>query len=255
MKPDGVATTPAEPAEDVVEPVPEGAANQEQVQQDLSPSSPQPENPENVSEQEGANATLLPGMEVNGKPKDKSKAPVKPKPAGTKATTTTGTVSRPATAQNRVANGVTKTASNGASKKPVSMTSEMKKKSAQVKKVPTASAVPPRAQVKAAEQKAVGSARAIPSTSSGIRKTAAAATSSTLSKKPVAAGSNATLKPKTTGTTQMNYSAPFQSLSFSQPIYSSLLQCQSLLLHLLPKPVFQLLPKLPLFPRQPGTVM
>ncbi|KAF4075212.1 hypothetical protein AMELA_G00231870 [Ameiurus melas] len=204
MKPDGVATTPAEPADDVVESVPEAAGNEEQVQQDLTPS-PQPEKLDNVGGQEGANSTMPPPeKEVNGKfskPKDKTKAPVKTKPAtaGTKASTTTGTASRPATAQNQVANGVMKKASNGASKKLVSMSSEMKKSapvraSTQVKKEPIAT-VPPRTQVKAAERKAVGS---VPSTSSGTRKMAAATTLSTLSKKPVTGGSNAAVKPKTT---------------------------------------------------------
>ncbi|XP_026787464.3 mucin-17 [Pangasianodon hypophthalmus] len=202
MKPDGVATTPAEPTDDVVEPVPEAAATEEQVQQDSSPSSPQPNKPENEGEQEGANSTLPPpAKEVNGKfskPKDKTKAPMKTKPASTKATITTGAASRPTTTQSQVANGVMKTASNGASKKPMSMTSEIKKNapvgaSTQVKKVPTA----PRMQVKAAEQKAVTSARPVSSTSSGTRKTVAAS-SSTLSKKPVTGGSNAVVKPKTT---------------------------------------------------------
>lgn len=220
MKPDGVATTPSEPA-DLVEPVPEEAASEDQVQQDSSPSCPQPAVPENEGEQERSNSTLPPPeKEVNGKfskPKDKTKAPVKIKPgtAGTKATTTAGAASRPATAQSRVANGVMKTTLNSASKKPVSMTSEMKKSapvgaSAQVKKVPTATTGAPRTQVKAAERNAVGYARTVPSTSSGTRKTTAA-TSSTPSKKPVTGGSNVAVKPKTTGTAQQNYSAPILS--------------------------------------------
>lgn len=210
MKPDGDTTTPAEPA-DVVEPAPEAATNEEQVQQDLSPSSPQGEKPENESGQEGANATLPPpGEEVDGKfskPKDKTKAPVKPKfgTAGTKMTTATGATSRPVTAQSRAANGV-KAASNGACKKPVNMTAAITKKSApvrasaQVKKVPTATTVPPRMQVKAGEKKAAGPARPVPSTGSGTGKKAAVATSTTLNKKPVTAGSNAPLKPRSTGT-------------------------------------------------------
>lgn len=215
MKPDGDATTPAEPA-DVVEPVPEAAANEEQVQQGSSPSSPQREKPENEGEQEGANATHPPSEEINGKfskPKDKTKAPVKPKfgTAGSKVTTTTNGASRPATASSRVANGVMKAASTGASKKPVNISAEMTKKSApvgasaQVKKVPTAATGPSRTLVKAAEKKPAGSARPVPTTSSGMRKTAAA--SSTLSRKPVTSASNAALKPKSTGTVLQNYSA------------------------------------------------
>ncbi|MCJ8747989.1 hypothetical protein PDJAM_G00159750 [Pangasius djambal] len=223
MKPDGVATTPAEPTDDVVEPVPEAAANE--VQQGSSPSSPQPEKPENEGEQEGANSTLPPpAKEVNGKfskPKDKTKALIKTKPASTKATITTGAASRPTTTQSQVANGVMKTASNTASKKPMSMTSEIKKNapvgaSTQVKKVPTA----PRMQVKAAEQKAVGSARPVPSTNSGTRKTVAAS-SSTLSKKPVTGGSNAVVKPKTTAPRPATASAAKASVS-AAPIAASI---------------------------------
>ncbi|KAK2818037.1 hypothetical protein Q7C36_021970 [Tachysurus vachellii] len=202
MKPDGVATTPAEPAEVVVEPVPEVAANEEQVQQVSSPSSSQLEKLENESEQDGATIALpLPGREVNGKvskPKVKTKAPIKamPSTAGTKATTTTGAASRPATAQSRVANGVTKMVSNSASKKP-----EMKKSttvgvSPQLKKVPTATTVAPRTQVKAAERKTAGSVRAVTSTSSGARKPTA--TSQALNSRPVTGGNNAAVKPKTT---------------------------------------------------------
>ncbi|TSK17929.1 hypothetical protein Baya_1309 [Bagarius yarrelli] len=207
MKPDGVATTPAEPPEDVVEPVPEAAANEELVQQDPSPSSTQPENDENQGKQEGAPSTLPPpGKEVNGKfskPKDKTKAPVKTKPgtAGIKSTTTAGAASRFATAESRAANGVKKTASVGVNKKPASMTSELKKSapvgaSSQVKKVPTATTVASRTQVKVAEQKAVGSARPISSTSSVTRKPAAA-TSQALSNKSAVGGSNVPVKPKT----------------------------------------------------------
>lgn len=227
MKPDGVATT--EPADDVVEPVPQAAEKEEQVQQDSSPSSLQHEKPENEGEQEGANSTLPPsGKEVNGKvskPKSTTKAPVKTKPgtASTKASNTTGAAARPATTQSRAANGVMKAVSNGASKKPASMI-EMKKKNApvgaaaQVKKVPTAASVAPRTQVKAAERKAVGSAGAVPSTSSGVRK--AAATSSTLSKKPVAGGSSTLFKPKSTGTARQNFcQLVFFFYHFAQPIY------------------------------------
>lgn len=214
MKPDGVAATPAEPADNVVESVPEAAANGEQVQQDPSPLSPQLEKPEHEGmQEEGATSTLpLSGREVNGKfstSKDKTTAPVKTKPrtAGVKATATTGAAPRPATATSRVANGVMKIPSNGASKKPVSKTSEVKKSATvkvapQVKKVPTATAIAPRPQVKTAERKAVGSAKPVPSTSGGIRKTAAAPTSQALSTKPVAGASNAAVKPKTTGTVQ-----------------------------------------------------
>lgn len=212
MKPDGVATTPAEPGEDVLEPVPEVASSEEQVQQDSSPTSSQLEKVENEGEQDGAtSAPPLPGKEVNGKfsrPKVKTTAPIKTKPstAGTKSTTTTGASSRPPTAQSRVGNGVMKTALNGASKKPMSMNSEMKKSapvgvSSQVKKGPVALTVAPRTQVKAAERKAVGSARPVPSTSSGARKTGAA-TSQALNSKPVTGGSNVAVKPKTTGTVQ-----------------------------------------------------
>ncbi|KAK3510601.1 hypothetical protein QTP70_011792 [Hemibagrus guttatus] len=207
MKPDGVATTPAEPGEDVVEPVPEVAASEEQVQQDSSPSSSQLEKVENEGEQDGAtSAPPLPGKVVNGKiskPKVKTTAPIKTKlsTAGTKATMT-GTASRPPTAQSRVGSGVMKTVSNGVSKKPMSMNSEMKKSapvgvSSQVKKGPAATTVGPRTPVKAAERKAVGSARPVPSTSSGARKTGAAI-SQALNSKPVTGGSNAAIKPKTT---------------------------------------------------------
>lgn len=206
MKPDGVATTPGEPSDEVVEPVPEAAANEEQVQQDFNPSPIQTERPENEGEQEGANSTLPPPKkEVDGKfskPKDKAKAPVKTKPGttGTKATTLPSAASRPGTAHSRVANGGVKAAVNSASKKPVGVTTEMKKKSApagtsaQVKKVPGAPTVPPRTQVKATERQAVASARPAPSASSGMRKTTAA-TSSALSK---TGGSNTAVKPKTT---------------------------------------------------------
>lgn len=231
MKPDGVATTPAEPAEDVVEPVPVVVANEEQVQQVSSPSSSQLVKLENESKQDGATLALpLPGKEVNGKvskPKVKTKAPIKTKPstAGTKATTTTGAASRPATAQSRVANGVTKIVSNSASKKP-----EMKKSttvgvSPQLKKVPTATTVAPRTQVKAAERKTVSSVRPVTSTSSGARKPTA--TSQALNSRLVTGGNNAAVKPKTTGTAQQKYSAPILSHcslyfnSIAQPNYLS----------------------------------
>ncbi|KAI5618408.1 hypothetical protein C0J50_21996 [Silurus asotus] len=222
MKPDGVATTPAEPADDAVEPVPGAAVNEEQEHQDSSPSSPQPEKPQNEGMQEGAHAVLPPlDKEVNGKflkPKDKTKAPVKTK-LGTKATTTTGPTSRSTTAQSRVANGVMKTASIGASKKPASTATEMKSTSggtsAQVKKVPTATTVAPRMQMKAAERKAVGSSRPVPPTSSGVRKTAAGTTSLTLGKMPVAGASNASFKPKTTAPRPTH--APTAKASVSAP--------------------------------------
>lgn len=205
MKPDGVAATPGEPSDEAVEPVPEAAADTEQVQQDLNLSPIRTERPENEGEQEGANSTLPPPKKEVGKfskPKDKAKAPVKTKPgtAGTKATTLPSAASRPGTAQSRMANGGMKAAINSASKKPVGVTTEMKKRSApagtsaQVKKVPGAPTVPPRTQVKATERRAIASARPAPSASSGTIKTTAATSSASGKTR----GSNAAVKPKTT---------------------------------------------------------
>ncbi|XP_062865710.1 uncharacterized protein prr36a isoform X2 [Trichomycterus rosablanca] len=201
MKPDGVATTPADPTEVVVEPENDTGSNG-QPQLDQSPPS-QPENSENVQTVENSTAALSQN-EFNGKmldPKTKTKVPGKTKPStvGTKASNASGVASRPATAQGRVPNGVAKAASNSLAKKPVAVTSDTKKTTsfgvgAQPKKGPTASAVEPRTQVKAAERKPVWAAKpAVTSANGWTRPQTASTVQSAASKKPPS-----TVKPKTT---------------------------------------------------------
>ncbi|XP_007253181.3 platelet binding protein GspB [Astyanax mexicanus] len=207
MKPDGVSTTPPEPTEALgASAVAEDVAGEEQPQEEQNQSPPQPEELENV--QKVADSTAPPPeKEANGKtsgPKNGTKAPVKTK-FGTTAPKTSSAVSRPAPAQSRVANGVSRPATNGAAKKPANapVAAGVKKPTstgaaAQVKKGPTAATAAPRTQTKVAERKPVGTARpAVASTSSGTKPVAANAATA-LNKRPAAAANNAAPKPKTT---------------------------------------------------------
>ncbi|KAI4871982.1 hypothetical protein NFI96_034506, partial [Prochilodus magdalenae] len=199
MKPDDVATVPAEPTE-TLEPaaVAEEAASEEQLQEDQSQSPPQHEEPENL---QGAGSTAPPPEKKTNiktsQPTNKTKAPVKTKPGTAVTKTATSAASRPAPAQNRVANGVVRTTANGATKKPVAAAPEMKKTAptAAAKKGPAAAA--PRTQMKVADRKPVGTARpAVASTNSSTKPVASTTAATSLSKKPAPGVSSAAVKPK-----------------------------------------------------------
>ncbi|KAL6481653.1 hypothetical protein MHYP_G00097330 [Metynnis hypsauchen] len=203
MKPDDVATVPAEPTEALeAAAIAEEAANEEQLQEEIQ-SPPQHEEPR----KEGADSTAPPPeKKINGKTlqsTDKTKAPVKNKPSTAVTKTTTSAASRPAPAQNRVANGVTRTAANGATKKTAPAASEAKKSvpvgaAAQAKKGPTVAAVALRTSTKATERKPIGPTKpAVASTNSGT-KPGAVANATSLGKKPATAANSAAVKPKTT---------------------------------------------------------
>ncbi|XP_036419276.1 protein piccolo [Colossoma macropomum] len=205
MKPDDVATVPAEPTEaPEAAAIAEEAATEEQLQEE-SPSPPQHEEPKNL--QEGADSIAPPPeKKTNSKtsqPANKTKAPVKNKPSTAVTKTTTSAASRSAPAQNRVANGVTRTAANGATKRPATAASEAKKTvpvgaAAQAKKGPAAT-VALRTPTKVAERKPVGTTRpAVASTNSGTKPGAVANATASLGKKPATASNSAAVKPKTT---------------------------------------------------------
>ncbi|KAJ8251669.1 hypothetical protein GJAV_G00223840 [Gymnothorax javanicus] len=155
MKPDGVATAVMEPMDGGAEPVMEEPPAGEEPGQDSPPS--QPGGEEGPGPQEAAPPAAKAGSGGKaGEAKGKAKGPLKTKPGAKTATGTTGPGSRPGTAQNRNANGVQKSLTNGVPKKP-STTAPEKKKA-----VP--SATPPKrpvgtATTKMADRKPAGAVR------------------------------------------------------------------------------------------------
>ncbi len=226
MKPDGVATAPSEPMEaegvatapsepmeaEGTEPITKPTCNDGASQNGTTPS--QPDEPQN---EQAAPPTV---KEASGKAEDaksKSKSLVK----GKIAAATTGPGTRPKATQNRVANGLTKTASSTLTKKPlpVSTAAPDKKKptttvgSSGPSKKPVGSSTAiatSRAQSKATTAGTCKSTTTI--TASRTKTGLLASTATSLSKRPATAATSAATKPKTTGKMAWNVLSHLQSL-------------------------------------------
>nr|XP_055060681.1 LOW QUALITY PROTEIN: pneumococcal serine-rich repeat protein [Misgurnus anguillicaudatus] len=197
MKPDGVATEPSEPVEaEGLEPIAEPNDNEGMSQNGTAPTPPHPDEPLN---QQDAPSTVkeAPGKAVE--PKGKSKAPLKGKTTAGPATTGPGT--RPKTTQSRVANGVTKTATSMAAKKPATTSTAEKKPStaagapAPSKKPAGSSTATSRAQPGVT---AVGTSRTTTTTTKVTKTGTAVSTATGVSRRPATAPASAATKPKTT---------------------------------------------------------
>ncbi|KAK7161403.1 hypothetical protein R3I94_004167 [Phoxinus phoxinus] len=212
MKPDGVATSPAEPMEtEGTEPVTDPASSDGGSPNGTS-SSPPPQPDEPQIEQ----AAPLTGKEDPGKAvdaKSKSKCPVKGKTTAA-GPATTGPGTRPKATQSRAANGLTKTTASTLTKKPIPVATnatDKKKSTTNVgqsgpskKPVGSSTAVATsRAQPKATT---VGTSRSMTTTAaSGTKTGTAVGTATSLTRRPA---TSAATKPKATAPAPRPAAAP-----------------------------------------------
>ncbi|KAJ8378535.1 hypothetical protein AAFF_G00239180 [Aldrovandia affinis] len=209
MKPDGVDTTA--PMEALgAEPVMEGPAGEEELQQ-VAPPTLQPEEEAKQQEQQPEAQTAPPAPKEGSRkptdPKAKTKGPTKTKPgtAGAKTTGTSGPGARPGVGQNRLLNGVQKPLANGVAKKATTTTTALEKKkpttttTAPKRPVGLGAAPPARPPVKVADRKPVGAPRpATAPSGTGGAKTGAAAAAQPNKKVSTAPVNGVKAKPRTT---------------------------------------------------------
>ncbi|XP_061079082.1 nascent polypeptide-associated complex subunit alpha, muscle-specific form-like [Conger conger] len=211
MKPDGVATAAMEPMDTGAEPVTEGPPAGEEPAQAPPPEQPGEAGPS--PEETTAPPVAKPGSggkAAEAKAKAKGPAKAKPGAVGSKtAAGTTGPGARPGAGQNRPANGVQKSLTNGVGKKTGVAAPEKKASPAAAERkrtTPAAAGAPPKRPVgtattpsKMADRKPAGAARPASSPAAANGAKTAAAASPAAKKASAGPSGDAKTKPKTAG--------------------------------------------------------